>query len=183
MTYLLAIILGFYLTSCRITSGDQLWTDVGCDQVKVAVLVAHAAGGIGCQSPHNNKQGAIQVLRNAIFLEIGPPPPRNANNIEHYTFVTLFSRKSDTPHPHLRYVTLDLIRFSVHVRARIYNPTIVMIKSNFDSPTENQTPPHPHLRYVTLEWPLIRFSVHVRAWIYNPTIVMIKSNFYSTTDL
>ena len=34
--------------------------------------------------------GAIQVLRNAIFLEIGPPPPpRNANNIEHYTFVTL----------------------------------------------------------------------------------------------
>ena len=35
------------------------------------------------------------------------PPPRNANNIEHYTFVTLFSRKSDTPHPHLRYVTLE----------------------------------------------------------------------------
>ena len=29
--------------------------------------------------------GAIQVLRNAIFLQIGPPPtPRNANNIEHY---------------------------------------------------------------------------------------------------
>ena len=48
------------------------------------------------------------MLRNAIFLEIGPPPPpRNANNIEHYTFVTLFSRKSDTPHPHLRYVTLE----------------------------------------------------------------------------
>ena len=43
--------------------------------------------------------GAIQVLRNAIFLEIGPPLPRNANNIEHYTFVTLFSRKSDTPPP------------------------------------------------------------------------------------
>ena len=43
--------------------------------------------------------GAIQVLRNTIFLEIGPPPtPRNANNIEYYTFVTLFSRKSDT-HP------------------------------------------------------------------------------------
>ena len=44
--------------------------------------------------------GAIQVLRNAIFLETGPPPtPRNANDIEHYTFVTLFSRKSDTPPP------------------------------------------------------------------------------------
>ena len=27
------------------------------------------------------------------------PPPRNANNIEHYTFVMLFSRKSDTPPP------------------------------------------------------------------------------------
>ena len=27
------------------------------------------------------------------------PPPRNANNIEHYTFVTPFSRKSDTPTP------------------------------------------------------------------------------------
>ena len=52
----------------------------------------------------NNEYGAIQVLRNAIFLK---PPPRNANNIEHYTFVTLFSRKSDTPHPHLRYVTLE----------------------------------------------------------------------------
>ena len=35
------------------------------------------------------------------------PPPRNANNIEHYTFVTLFPGKSDTPHPHLRYVTLE----------------------------------------------------------------------------
>ena len=44
--------------------------------------------------------GAIQVLRNAIFLEIEPhPPPRNANNIEYYTFVTLLSRKSDPPTP------------------------------------------------------------------------------------
>ena len=32
------------------------------------------------------------------FWKLDPhPPPRNANNIEHYTFVTLFSRKSDTP--------------------------------------------------------------------------------------
>ena len=50
--------------------------------------------------------GAIQVLRNAFFLEIGPPPtPRNANNIEPYTFVMLFSGKSDPPPPHLHYVT------------------------------------------------------------------------------
>ena len=44
--------------------------------------------------------GAIQLLRNAIFLEIGPPPtPRNANNIEHDTFVTLFFQKNQTPPP------------------------------------------------------------------------------------
>ena len=44
--------------------------------------------------------GAIQVLRNAFFLEIWPlPPPRNANNVEPYTFVTLFSGKADTLSP------------------------------------------------------------------------------------
>ena len=32
----------------------------------------------------------------------------NANNVETYTFVTLFPRQFDTPpHPHLRYVTLE----------------------------------------------------------------------------
>ena len=42
------------------------------------------------------------------FCKLDPhPPPRNANTIEHYTFVTLFPGKSDTPHPHLRYVTLE----------------------------------------------------------------------------
>ena len=35
------------------------------------------------------------------------PPPRNANNVEPYTFVTLFPGKVDTPHHHLRYVTLE----------------------------------------------------------------------------
>ena len=40
-------------------------------------------------TPHNVR-AAIQVLRDAIFLEIGPPPTfRNA----------FFSRKSDTPTP------------------------------------------------------------------------------------
>ena len=37
--------------------------------------------------------GAIQVLRNAFFLEIGHPPPHNANNVEPYTFLPFF-RKS-----------------------------------------------------------------------------------------
>ena len=34
------------------------------------------------------------------------PPARNANNIEHYIFVTLFSGKFDT-HPPLHYITLE----------------------------------------------------------------------------
>ena len=33
--------------------------------------------------------------------------PKSQYNIEPYTFVTLFSVKSYTPHPHLRYVTLE----------------------------------------------------------------------------
>ena len=35
------------------------------------------------------------------------PPPHNANNVEPYTFVTLFPGKFDPPTPHLRYVTLE----------------------------------------------------------------------------
>ena len=35
------------------------------------------------------------------------PPSRNANNVEPYSFVTLFSWKADTPHPLLRYITLE----------------------------------------------------------------------------
>ena len=50
--------------------------------------------------------GAIQVLRNAFFLEIGPPPPRNANNIDPYTFLRFFPENL-TPPPHLHYVTLE----------------------------------------------------------------------------
>ena len=53
------------------------------------------------------------------------PPPRNANNIEPYTFVMLFSRKFVTLPPPLRYVTplliyiyfspfLTCLRFSLH---------------------------------------------------------------------
>ena len=40
---------------------------------------------------HNILYGAIQVLHNAIFLDIGhPPTSRNANNGDPYTSVTLF---------------------------------------------------------------------------------------------
>ena len=54
-------------------------------------------------------KGPFKCYVTLFFWKLDPhPPPRNANNIEHYTFVTLFSRKSDTPsHPHLRYVTLE----------------------------------------------------------------------------
>ena len=53
--------------------------------------------------------GPFKCYITLFFWKLDPhPPPRNANNIEHYTFVTLCSRKSDTPpHPHLRYVTLE----------------------------------------------------------------------------
>ena len=53
-------------------------------------------------------KGPFKCYVTLFFWKLDPhPPPRSANNIEHYTFVTLFSRKSDTPHPHLHYVTLE----------------------------------------------------------------------------
>ena len=52
--------------------------------------------------------GTIQVLRNAFPSKLNPhPPPLNANNVDPYTFVTLFTGQVDTPHRHLRYVTLE----------------------------------------------------------------------------
>ena len=43
-------------------------------------------------------KGPFKCYVALFFWKLDPhPPPRNANNIEHYTFVTLFSRKSDTP--------------------------------------------------------------------------------------
>ena len=46
-------------------------------------------------------QGAIQVLRTMLFpWQLDPhPPPHNANNVEPYTFVTLFHGTFDTPPP------------------------------------------------------------------------------------
>ena len=43
----------------------------------------------------------------SFLLDRTHPPPRNSNNVEPYTFVTLFSGKADTPHTQLRYVTLE----------------------------------------------------------------------------
>ena len=42
------------------------------------------------------------------YLEIGPAPTPllKANNVEHYTFVTLSTGKCDTPHSHLHYLRL-----------------------------------------------------------------------------
>ena len=48
------------------------------------------------------------MLRNAFSGEFDPHPPhRNANNVEPYTFVTLFSGKAVIPHPPWHYVTLE----------------------------------------------------------------------------
>ena len=42
--------------------------------------------------------GTIQVLRNVFSWEFDSyAPPRNANNVEPYTFVTLVSGKADPP--------------------------------------------------------------------------------------
>ena len=64
------------------------------------------------------------MLRNAFFWKLDPhPPPRNANNIEPYTFVSLFPGKSDTPHPHLRYVTLEWplsVSYLVLIKVLVY---------------------------------------------------------------
>ena len=47
--------------------------------------------------------GPFKCYVTLFFWKVDPhPPPRNANNIEHYTFVTIFSRKSDTPPSALR---------------------------------------------------------------------------------
>ena len=52
--------------------------------------------------------GPFKCYVTLFFWKLDPhPPPRNANNIEPCTFVTLFPEKIDTPHPHLRYVTVE----------------------------------------------------------------------------
>ena len=49
------------------------------------------------QVRHLVAYGAIQVLRNFFSWKFDtPPPPRNANNVEPNTFVTLCSRKSES---------------------------------------------------------------------------------------
>ena len=49
------------------------------------------------------------MLRTLFSWKFDPhPPPRNANNIEPYIFVTLFSVKADTPPPTPNCVTYHL---------------------------------------------------------------------------
>ena len=57
---------------------------------------------------NTKNKGPFKCYVTLFIWKLDPdPPPRNANNIEAYTFVTLISGKSDTPHPHLRYVILE----------------------------------------------------------------------------
>ena len=53
--------------------------------------------------------GPFKCYITFFLQEIGPPdpPPRNANNIEPYTFITDFPGKCDTQQPRLHYVTLE----------------------------------------------------------------------------
>ena len=102
------------------------------------------------------------------------PPLRNANNIEPYTFVTLFSRKLDTPHPHLRYVTLKwppkgVIQVLRNAFPRKLDPHppphnannvvpyifVTLFSRKCDTPRT-----HPHMRYVTPEWPAPNMGLH-----------------------
>ena len=54
------------------------------------------------------RKGPFKCYVILFFWKLDPDiPPRNANNIEPYTFVTLVPVKIDTPHPHLRYVALE----------------------------------------------------------------------------
>ena len=53
------------------------------------------------------RKGPFKCYVTLFFGKLDPhPPPRNANNIEHNTFVTFFPENL-TPHPHRRYVTLE----------------------------------------------------------------------------
>ena len=89
----------------------------------ILFFVANAPNHI----PGLSRKGPFKCYVTLFFWKLDPhPPPRNANNIEHYTFVTLFSRKSDTPHPHLRYVTLEwpLSLWWTHIGQHLCRPPI-----------------------------------------------------------
>ena len=62
------------------------------------------------QHHHVSDEGPFKCYVTLFSWKFDPhPPPRNANNVEPYTFVTLFSGKLDTPPPHLHlhYVILE----------------------------------------------------------------------------
>ena len=49
---------------------------------------------------HEYSMGPFKCYVTLVFWKLDPhPPPRNANNIEHYTFVTLFFQKVRHPPP------------------------------------------------------------------------------------
>ena len=88
------------------TSGQVVDPTCECSGVSTTDFY-QLTGSVQLKLLNDSCRGPFKCYVTLFFLKLDPhPPPRNANNIEHYTFVTLFSRKSDTPHPHLRYVTL-----------------------------------------------------------------------------
>ena len=76
--------------------------------------------------------GAIQVLLNLFFWKLDPhPPPRNANNIEPYTFVTLSPGKTDTPHLHK--LIINYIHETVIVKSHTRNVRSMCLRHNWPS--------------------------------------------------
>ena len=81
--------------------------------------------------------GAIQVLRNAFFLEnkiVTHPPPRNSNNFEPNTIVMLFSGKFYTPPP-LHYATLEWPRVIAPMNTFPQLKILLPYSHRFISPT------------------------------------------------
>ena len=80
-----------------------------CDRCRAGLVDAHSTNPVRhllafrlqLHGPEADRtKGPFKCYVTLLFWKLDPhPPPRNANNTEHYTFVTLFSRNSDTLPP------------------------------------------------------------------------------------
>ena len=120
--------------------------------------------------------GPFKCYVTLFFWKLDPhPPPRNANNIEHYTFVTLFSRKSHTPHPHLRYVTLEwpLWRHMCVTESESLSSLIALLQPLYDGPVRET--PWPHDVHWT-SWSTRTRRLYTIIWLYLIMMTVISAN-------